>query len=239
MIFQEPLTSLNPVFTVGNQIGESLALHRGMRGSPARAETVRLLAEVGFPEPEAGAGSFPHELSGGMRQRAMMAMALAGEPELLIADEPTTALDATTAAQVLALLEEIRTSRGMGLLLISHDLSVVSRVCDRVLVFYGGQVVEGGPTREILERPRHPYTAGLLESRLAWRTGPRKLTPIPGEVPEASAWPGGCRFHTRCPEVLDRCRREAPPLEAEAEESDRSGAGRQLRCWLAEREEEG
>ena len=244
MIFQEPMTSLNPVFTVGNQIGESLTLHRGMTGASVRKEVERLLSEVGIPDPEARAGDFPHELSGGMRQRVMMAMALAGKPDLLIADEPTTALDNTIEAQVLTLMKEVQVKRGMGLLLISHDLSVVSRVCDRVVVLYGGQVVECGQTREILESPKHPYTVGLLESRLLWEDGRRTLTPIPGEVPEAGVWPGGCRFHTRCPEVLEKCGREEPDLSSYggvAEDQPPTSLGappvRRVRCWLTAREE--
>jgi oligopeptide/dipeptide ABC transporter ATP-binding protein len=244
MIFQEPMTSLNPVFTVGNQIGESLEVHRGLKGAANRKEAGRLLSEVGIPDPEARAGDFPHRLSGGMRQRVMMAMALAGEPDLLIADEPTTALDSTTEVQVLTLMKEIQVKRGMGLLLISHDLSVVSRVCDRMVVLYGGQVVEAGPTRDILQSPRHPYTVGLLESRLLWEEGHRTLKPIPGEVPEAGAWPAGCRFHTRCSEVLDRCGKDEPAPSFSGGEGGDSGptqdgaeANREVRCWLWAREE--
>jgi oligopeptide/dipeptide ABC transporter ATP-binding protein len=250
MIFQEPMTSLNPVYPVGNQISESLELHRGLKGAAARKEVGRLLSEVGIPNPEARAGDFPHQLSGGMRQRVMMAMALAGEPALLIADEPTTALDSTTEAQVLTLIKEVQVKRGMGLLLISHDLSVVSRVCDRVVVLYGGQVVEAGPTRDILENPIHPYTIGLLESRLPWEAGRRTLRPIPGEVPEATAWPSGCRFHPRCSEVLERCRKDEPALSfSGGGHPDPDGAGlaaspevglapgRGVRCWLVAGEE--
>ncbi len=232
MIFQEPMTSLNPVFSVGNQIGESLKLHRGLKGAAVGEEVGRLLSEVGIPDPGARAGDFPHQLSGGMRQRAMMAMALAGEPDLLVADEPTTALDSTTEAQVLMLMKDVQVKRGMGLLLISHDLSVVSRVCDRVVVLYGGQVVEAGPTRDILENPNHPYTVGLLESRLLWEKGRRTLKPIPGEVPEAGAWPEGCRFHTRCPVALERCREDEPTLSILGGAGGSEVGSREVRCWL-------
>jgi peptide/nickel transport system ATP-binding protein len=247
MIFQEPMTSLNPVYTVGNQIAESLALHRGLKGPQARKEIERLLSEVGITDPEGRSGRFPHELSGGMRQRAMMAMALAGEPDLLVADEPTTALDTTTQAQVLAVMKELQARRGMGLLLISHDLSVVSRVCQRVVVLYGGQVVESGSTKDILETPKHPYTMGLLQSRLLWGGGRRTLDPIPGDVPEAVAWPRGCRFHPRCPKVFQRCREDPPALGRYGEgaaDPERNGSGaasgggahppalREVRCWL-------
>lgn len=244
MIFQEPMTSLNPVFSVGNQIGESLGLHRGLKGAAARTEVQKLLQEVGIPDPKARAGDFPHELSGGMRQRVMIAMALAGEPGLLIADEPTTALDSTNEALVLRLLKEVQVKGRMGLVLISHDLSVVSRVCERVVVLYGGQVVESGPTRDILENPKHPYTVGLLNSRLHWEEGRRTLEPIPGEVPEAGDWPGGCRFHTRCSEVFEKCRGAGPALVFSGKEtkdpdpiSDVAPAGRAVRCWLAGQED--
>ncbi|MFH1764597.1 MAG: ABC transporter ATP-binding protein [Gemmatimonadota bacterium] len=239
MIFQEPMTSLNPVFTIGNQIQEAVELHRPLNRRAAQAEMIRLLGEVGISDPETRAGSYPHQLSGGMRQRAMIAMALGGQPSLLVADEPTTALDVTIQAQILRLLKDLQVQRGMGLLLISHDLSVVSRVCDRIVVLYGGKVVETGPTREILESPSHPYTRGLLGSRLSVDDRRRTLRPIPGEVPEATEWPPGCRFHPRCPEVLDRCRREEPnlvPVKARPGTADGQGGvqggGREARCWL-------
>lgn len=222
MIFQEPMSSLNPVFTVESQIGEALSLHKGLGGKERRDEVLRLLREVGMPEPELRLGAYPHQLSGGMRQRAMIAMALAGDPALLVADEPTTALDVTIEAQILALLGKIREERGMALLLISHDLRVVARVCRRVAVMYGGQVVEVGETESILSAPGHPYTRGLLGSRLSIRDRRHGLRPIPGEVPEATAWPGGCRFHPRCSYAAHHCREEAPEL---AGEDEASGAG--------------
>jgi peptide/nickel transport system ATP-binding protein len=245
MVFQEPMTSLNPVFTIGNQILEAVELHRRLDGKAARAEMLRLLEEVGIPDPAAGAVSYPHQLSGGMRQRAMIAMSLAGEPSLLVADEPTTALDVTIEAQILQLLKNLQAERGMGLLLISHDLSVVSRVCQRIVVLYGGRVVEAGPTREILEGPKHPYTRGLVGSRLSLDDRRRQLRPIAGEVPEATHWPEGCRFHPRCPEVFDRCRREEPELlpvtSRDGAVAGQDGVGlvvREARCWLLEEEGE-
>lgn len=245
MVFQEPMTSLNPVFTIGNQILEAVELHRRLDGKAARAEMLRLLEEVGIPDPAAGAVSYPHQLSGGMRQRAMIAMSLAGEPSLLVADEPTTALDVTIEAQILQLLKNLQAERGMGLLLISHDLSVVSRVCQRIVVLYGGRVVEAGPTREILEGPKHPYTRGLVGSRLSLDDRRRQLRPIAGEVPEATHWPEGCRFHPRCPEVFDRCRWEEPELLPVTSRggavAGQDGVGlvvREARCWLLEEEGE-
>lgn len=239
MVFQEPMTSLNPVFTVGNQILEAVELHRPLGGGAARREMLRLLEEVGIPDPEIRAGSYPHQLSGGMRQRAMIAMALGGEPSLLVADEPTTALDVTIQAQILQLLKRVQAQRGMGLLLISHDLSVVSRVCERIVILYGGRVVEAGPARDILETPEHPYTRGLLGSRLAVDDRRRRLRPISGEVPEAMDWPSGCRFHPRCPVALDRCRLEEPTLlpTVPPQGAGEGKAGglhvrREARCWL-------
>ncbi len=246
MIFQEPMTSLNPVFSVGNQILEAVELHRPLNRDAAKEEMLRLLGEVGIPDPEARAGDYPHQLSGGMRQRAMIAMALAGEPSLLLADEPTTALDVTVEAQILQLLKRVQARMGMGLLLISHDLNVVSRVCDRILILYGGKVVEAGPTQKILDAPIHPYTRGLMGSRLSFDDRRRTLRPIPGEVPEATDWPRGCRFHPRCPEVMDRCRREEPRLLPGTErkgavevQGGAPGGGRDVRCWLLAGEEGG
>ncbi len=251
MIFQEPMTSLNPVFRVGGQIRESVELHRALRGGEARDETLRLLREVGIPDPEHVAGAYPHQLSGGIRQRAMIAMALAGEPGLLVADEPTTALDVTVQAQILDLLKDLQERRGMGLLFISHDLGAVARVCERVVVLYGGRVMEEGPTEEVLDHPRHPYTRGLLGSRLSLRDRRREARPIPGEVPEATRWPPGCPFHPRCGEVLDRCRLEEPPMVPLTSGSGRpareGGRGegladageREVRCWLLAGGDEG
>ncbi len=239
MVFQEPMSSLNPVFSLGNQIREGLALHRKMGRADARQEAIRLLQEVGIPEAEDRAEAFPHQLSGGMRQRAMIAMALAGDPALLVADEPTTALDVTIQAQILALLRRLKEDRGMALLLISHDLRVVAQVCRTVFVMYGGRVVEQGPVSEVFPRPKHPYTRGLLGSRLSVRDRRTRLRPIPGEVPEATSWPKGCRFHPRCPEAVESCRREEPAMVSLSLEELGGGLAvpgggfhRAARCWF-------
>ncbi len=234
MVFQEPMTSLNPVVTIGSQIREAVELHQGRRGRPAREETLRLLGEVGIPDPDLRARAYPHQLSGGMRQRVMVAMALAGEPSLLLADEPTTALDVTIQLQILELLKDLQERKGMGLLLISHDLGVVARVCQRLVVLYGGRVVEEGPTRQMLTDPRHPYTRGLLGSRLSIRDRRHRARPIPGEVPEATSWPVGCRFHPRCGDALEQCGSLEPelfPLTLLQRGTD-AREERRARCWL-------
>jgi oligopeptide/dipeptide ABC transporter ATP-binding protein len=230
MIFQEPMTSLNPVYPVGEQIMESLRLHRGLGKKEARAKAVGLLQQVGIPVPERRVDEYPHQLSGGMRQRVMIAMALANDPELLIADEPTTALDVTIQAQILELLLELRRETGMGVMLITHDLGVVAEVCDRVVVMYAGQVVEEGPVRKIFESPSHPYTEGLLAAvpRPDRRAG--ELAVIPGTVPAPTRWPAGCRFHDRCPYAWELCTERQPGLlEADA--------GQRSRCWLVDHPE--
>jgi oligopeptide/dipeptide ABC transporter ATP-binding protein len=229
MIFQEPMTSLNPVYPVGDQISEAVRLHAGLGRKEARARAIELLRLVGIPVPERRVDEYPHQLSGGMRQRVMIAMALANEPDLLIADEPTTALDVTIQAQILELLLELRQRLGMGIILITHDLGVVAEVCDRVVVMYAGQVVETGPVREIFAQPAHPYTQGLLAAvpRPDQRGG--KLAVIPGTVPSAARWPHGCRFRARCPYAWDRCL-EQPSLLA-------VGPEQHARCWLVEHPE--
>lgn len=211
MVFQDSANALNPALTVGTQIGEVLRIHRGLRGRAARTETLRLLAEVGLTEVQRVCDSPPHRLSGGMRQRACIALALAGDPEVLIADEPTTALDVTVQSRILDLLVELSEERMLSLLLVSHDLAVVARSCHRVVVLYAGRVVEEGPVDEVLTSPRHPYTRALLDARPRM-TGPRQLPrPIPGSMPPPSRWPSGCRFHPRCDHVLEVCRSESPP----------------------------
>jgi oligopeptide/dipeptide ABC transporter ATP-binding protein len=209
---QETGGALDPVLTVGAQLREALAVHRALRGAAAHARAAALVAEVGLPDPEAMLGRYAHELSGGMRQRALIALALAGEPEVLIADEPTTALDVTVQAQILELLGALRESHGMGLLLVTHDLGLVAGHADRVAVMYAGRIVEEASVAALLAGPAHPYTRALLAAvpRVDGPPGPAR--PIPGSVPDPSAWPAGCRFHPRCPEVIARCRVEAPAL---------------------------
>ncbi len=226
MIFQEPMSSLNPVYRVGSQISEALRLHRGMDRKAARAETIRLLGEVGIAEPERRVDEYPHQLSGGMRQRVMIAMALSCEPKLLIADEPTTALDVTIQAQILDLLAELRAKHGMAVLLITHDLGVVAEVCDRVVVMYAGQVVETGSVQEIFADPRHPYTRGLLESLPSIAKRGQRLKSISGTVPNPTDLPAGCRFRERCSIASDGC--DEPQDLVSLGSDDRSA-----RCWRA------
>jgi oligopeptide/dipeptide ABC transporter ATP-binding protein len=226
MIFQEPMSSLNPVYTVGDQIGEALRLHRRMDRKAARAEAIRLLAEVGIPEPDRRVDEYPHQLSGGMRQRVMIAMSLSCEPKLLIADEPTTALDVTIQAQILDLLATLRAKHGMAVLLITHDLGVVAEVCDRVVVMYAGQVVETGTVHEIFAEPTHPYTRGLLGSLPSVDEPGRRLESIPGTVPNPTAWPTGCRFRERCAAAGEGC-------DVAQELVSLVGDDRAVRCWRA------
>ena len=228
MIFQEPMSSLNPVLTVGVQLDEALR-HRGPADrATRRRRAVELLDQVGITQPERRLRQHPHELSGGMCQRVMIAIALAGEPDLLIADEPTTALDVTIQAQILDLLGDLVSRLRMGLLLVTHDLGVVAQTCQRVCVMYAGRIVESGPTAAVLAEPRHPYTEGLLRS-MPTVDGPRRTLPsIPGTVPTVDRMPSGCRFHPRCPLAEDRCAEQVPPLAP----PDGSIRDRKLACWV-------
>lgn len=213
MIFQEPMSSLNPVLTIGKQIGEGLQLHRGMDEKAADVETARLLQMVGIPEADKRLRSYPHQFSGGMRQRVMIAMALSCNPRLLIADEPTTALDVTIQAQLLEIMKNLTRELGTALLIITHNLGVVARYADRVNVLYAGRIVETGTAKDIYHDPRHPYTLGLMASvpRLDQSTK-EKLATLPGLPPDLGAAPAGCGFHPRCPYVFDRCTKEMPEL---------------------------
>ncbi|MBV8836246.1 MAG: ABC transporter ATP-binding protein, partial [Alphaproteobacteria bacterium] len=213
MIFQEPMTSLNPSYTIGEQIIEVLVRHRGASEREARDKAIALLRRAGIPSPESRIDDYPHKLSGGMRQRAMIAIALACDPELLIADEPTTALDVTIQAQILDLMRELKRTSGAAIILITHDLGVVAEVCDEVAVMYAGEIVERAPADALFEAPQHPYTVGLLASipRLDRRTD--HLAAIEGVLPDMSAPPLGCRFADRCPFVLEACRAAPPPVK--------------------------
>jgi len=213
MIFQEPMTALNPVFTVGDQIVEAVRLHQGLDAEAARRRAIEMLELVGIPSPETRVDDYPHQLSGGMRQRVMIAMAMSCNPQLLIADEPTTALDVTVQAQILELIRELQARTGMSVLLITHDLAVVAENAQHVAVMYAGKVVEYAPVKDLFARPHHPYTIGLFRS-LPELVGPgERLRPIPGMVPSAYDFPSGCRYRTRCPLARALCAEVEPPLE--------------------------
>jgi len=237
MVFQEPMTSLNPVYTVGFQLIEAIRLHRKVSRGEARRLAIEGLARVGFPEPARHVDGYAHQLSGGMRQRVLIAMALACSPALLIADEPTTALDATVQAQILELLQKLRDEGGMSLLLIAHDLALVAEIADEIVVLYAGVVVERGPARALLAAPAHPYTRALLASvppRTHRTRGQRrvKLPTLAGTLPDLRSPPTGCRFQDRCAEVMDRCRTETPALVLAGD-----GAGGEptlVRCFAVE-----
>jgi oligopeptide/dipeptide ABC transporter ATP-binding protein len=228
MIFQDPMTSLNPLHRIGSQIGEALAIHQGLGRAARRARTLELLQQVGIPNPERRIDDYPHQFSGGMRQRAMIALALACGPSLLVADEPTTALDVTTQKQILALIDRLRTETGMAIILITHDLGVVAEIADRVLVMYAGQCVEIGPVRQVFRQPQHPYTARLLASiPAANRERQAELPTIEGSPPILTQGrPQGCAFRARCNFAFDRCL-EPPLLAASLGDADHLD-----RCWL-------
>ena len=225
MIFQEPMTALNPVLTIGEQVAEPLRVHAGASRREALNAAEGMLARVGLPEPRRRMLGYPHELSGGQRQRVMIAMALMLSPELLIADEPTTALDVTVQGQILELMLDLAREAGTAILLVTHNLGVVAQTADAVVVMYSGRVVENAPVAAFFAGPAHPYSQGLLASLPQVGDLGRRLTPIPGTVPSLSALPTGCHFHPRCPRAFEPCSRQTPPL------FDLPG-GRQARCWL-------
>ena len=229
MVFQEPMTALNPVFTVGDQIAEVVRIHGGSR-KEAWDRAVEMLNVVGIPSPADRAHDYPHQLSGGMRQRVVIAMALVMNPALVIADEPTTALDVTIQAQILELLRDLQKKFGTSILLITHDLGVVAETASRVIVMYGGEVVEEAKVETLFDTPHHPYTEGLLRAMPRVGETRDRLSTIPGTVPPPTAWPNGCRFRDRCPYAWDRCEKEHPPLY-------QIGTGHVSRCHLAEEPE--
>jgi len=226
MIFQEPMTSLNPAFTVGDQIAEAIRLHRAVGEREAREEAVAMLARVRIPDARARARDWPHRLSGGMRQRVMIAMAMACRPKLLIADEPTTALDVTIQAQILELMREMAAESGTAIILITHDLGVVAEMADEVLVMYAGRAAEWAPARTLFAAPQHPYTVGLMGAIPRLDEERSRLATIEGSVPSPTAWPPGCRFEPRCPFAVARCREEAPALA-------QLGENHAAACWQA------
>ena len=213
MIFQNPSSHLDPIMSIGRQIGETLQIHKEISAREARPLAVELLRQVGIPDPQRRVDNYPFEFSGGMRQRAMIALALACDPDLLIADEPTTALDVTIQAQILRLLLELRDRRGLGAILITHDLAVVAQTCDRVAVMYAGRLCESGPKRQVLKAPYHPYTQKLIACQPSSGTGKdQSFANIPGQPPSITAFPSGCRFHPRCDRAMARCSEEAPAI---------------------------
>ena len=230
MVFQEPMTALNPVLTVGDQVAEVLRVHTALDRATAWQRAVDMLAQVGIADADTRARQYPHELSGGMRQRVMIAMALVLEPALLIADEPTTALDVTIQAQILDLLRTLRERTGMAMLLITHDLGIVAEMASRVLVMYAGEVVEEAPVEQLFAAPGHPYTAGLLAAVPTLDLARARLQTIPGTVPSPTDWPAGCRFRARCPHAWDRCAVDAPALV-------QLGPAHRVRCHLVQEPE--
>ena len=227
MIFQDPMTSLNPVLTIGNQLCEGIALHQHLGRKACEAKALELLRAVGLTSPEKRLHQYPHELSGGMRQRCLIAMALSCSPRLLFADEPTTALDVTTEAQVLDVLKRLQAELGMAVVLISHNLGVIAQMCRRIYVMYAGAIVEEGTADDIFYRPAHPYTQGLLASLPDPAQKDKALTGIPGQAPDLFHMPEGCRFYPRCPQAMKACMTAAPPREE-------AGPGHHYTCWLAQ-----
>ena len=226
MILQDPMASLNPAFTVGEQVAEPLRAHLGMRGRALRDRVIELLGQVRISDPTRRADAYPHQMSGGMRQRVAGAIGISCHPSLLLADEPTTSLDVTIQAQYLRLLKDIQRETNVGLIFVTHDLGIVAKMCDRVAVMYGGKIVEQGPVRELYLRPRHPYTKALISS--IPKIGSKEpLYAIPGQPPDLAALPSGCAFHPRCPRAFDRCSAEEP-IDVEL------GADHRARCWLAD-----
>ncbi|WP_296478625.1 ABC transporter ATP-binding protein [Roseinatronobacter sp.] len=225
MVFQDPLTSLNPLYTVAEQLIETIRTHMDVSEKEARKRAVALLDRVGIPAAARRIDDYPHHFSGGMRQRVVIALALAAEPELVIADEPTTALDVSVQAQIIDVLKEICAERGASVLLITHDMGVIAETADRVAVLYAGRLAEIGPVRDVIQNAEHPYTAGLMGSIPTLTQTAERLTQIPGAMPRLNAIPQGCAFNPRCPKVFDRCYRDQPNLIARAD-------GRQVSCWL-------
>lgn len=224
MIFQEPMTSLNPVYTIGEQIVEAVLLHQKVSKKQAWERAVEMLEHVGIPSPRQRVNEYPHQLSGGMRQRAMIAMALSCNPHFLIADEPTTALDVTIQAQILDLMGRLQEEHKMAIMMITHDLGVVGRMCDDVVVMYMGKIIERADVRSLFRNPSHPYTQGLLESIPTLGARKERLNPIEGNVPDPFALPSGCRFRPRCPKATELCSQEPPEVDL--------GGGHQVKCWL-------
>ena len=227
MVYQDPMTSLNPVFRVGFQIAEALMVHEKIAQHEAEARAVELMSDMGIPEAQKRAKEYPHQFSGGMRQRIMIAMALATKPDLLIADEPTTALDVITQSQILALLNDLQRKHNMTVMLITHDLGIVAQVCDEALVMYAGHGMELGTVQNIFSHPKHPYTRGLLESTTRADKEVKRLDSIPGTIPDLINPPTGCRFHPRCPLADDRCTKQEPPPFP-------SGSDSYSKCWRSE-----